>query len=425
MKRKYLFFALAVLVASCGKDKPDAGRCNTFIADYLYGVEYDDYDFDACKEFFDGQYISSGAGCSEVRKGRFVGRNLDWFINGNAAAVIKVNGKPGVRYASIGIVGCFPQFSNELAKDGGPSDIYRYLPFKTEDGVNEKGLYVGVNVVPTGETSFDKSTWDHGHYGHGAARTNPAAGEAYAVNYLPRILLDRAASVAEAKDIISKINWTDPINYPDKDQTQSFHWLISDAGHSVVLEFIDNKPFYSEAESISSPSFGTIMTNFSNGLWEAHIMQNSGIGYERYDILRDNYDDAPESFDGIAGLMKKVWYSKYYTTSLDTPEQIWMSEFAGVEPFNFSATDLYQQFDVLKDPDVRYYLGLFFGGFKDKVDWYTDDCVYWSSTHTSVYDLSTQTMRVLVHEGMDGMSSFYEASLAGSHFAKPLELLRK
>lgn len=57
--------------------------------------------------------------------------------------------------------------------------------------------------------------------------------------------------------------------------------------------------------------------------------------------------------------------------------------------------------------------------FKDTSTWFTDDCELWFTTHTSVYDIKSQNLHVLVHEGLNGMKDFYKASLS-SKFAKPL-----
>lgn len=67
---------------SCGRQ---ADRSNTRITEYLYGVEYDDYDFQSGIAYLD-KFKPVYAGCSETGKGDFVGRNLDWFINNDASA---------------------------------------------------------------------------------------------------------------------------------------------------------------------------------------------------------------------------------------------------------------------------------------------------------------------------------------------------
>lgn len=408
--------ACCLALSACRKnDDPDIrGRYNTVIADYLYGVEYDDYSFDDCKAFFDSLYIPSDFGCSEVRRGNFVGRNLDWYINRNASAVIKINHTDS-HFASIGMVGCFPQFNNDVAKTGEYNEVYKYLPFKTEDGVNEHGLYVGVNVVPTGETSFEPSTWKYGEYGHGARYTNPTASLTCCVNYLPRILLDRARNVTEAKEIVRSINWTDPRDYPHKGESQSFHWLICDADSSCVLEFMDNVPVFTESSDTNSPSFATVMTNFSNCLWKTGVLQNNGIGYERWDKLSKNYCLYELSFEGMQNLMRGVWYSKSYTEPVGSP-YYWMTE---LSTDAYPAQKLYKHPELMNNPTFRKLVETRRDQFADKSSWYTDDCELWFTTHTSVYDLDSKTLHVLVHEGYSGMKDFYEAGL-DSHFKKPL-----
>lgn len=403
------------MFVSCNKNKNK--RCNTVISDYLYGVEYDDYDFDSCRMYFDKQYNPSGA-CSEVRRGDYVGRNLDWYINRNASAIIKMNHTDD-HYASIGMVSCFSSFTNDIAKSGEYNDVYKYLPLKTLDGINECGLYVGENVMPTGETSFDSTTWEPHKYGHGASHTHPGASLTCVVTYLTRILLDKASSVEDAMRIIDEIDWVEPVNYPHKGETQSFHWLICDAHRSVILEFMDNKAHYVEASSITEPGYGTIMTNFTNSLMESGMMQINGIGYERYDILHDNYknyDAYPDNFEGMQNLMKQVWFSNTYTIPIDSKD-IWLTEFASD---NLPASFLYHNYDILLDPDLYSALQQEVNGFKNKMGWFTDECAYWFSTYTAVYNLTSLKFRVLAHEGRSGMKSYYEASFS-SHFAKPLE----
>lgn len=338
----FLLLFLCIALNGCGKWGTEEAPCNTPIADYLYGVEYDDYDFEACVQYFNEQYIPSDAGCSEVRRGNFVGRNLDWYINNNASAIIKMNHTDN-HYASIGVVGCFPQFNNDLAKTGKYDDVYKYLPFKTEDGVNECGLYVGMNVMPTGETSFDMSSWETGKFGHGAHGTNPSSPRTFSVNYLVRVLLDKAGSVEEAKEIIDSINWTEPVNYPHPGETQSFHWLICDADHSMVLEFMDNVPVFTETDIVNEPSYATIMTNFTNALMKEGVMQITGMGYERWDILHDYYKYFDESFDGMESLMKLVWYSFTYTIQAGS-RYMWLTEFSNPD---FPAEKLYKNTEIM------------------------------------------------------------------------------
>lgn len=408
----------SVIVASCaggaGTVAVDNG-VNTRICDYLYGIEYDEFNFSEAKKAFD-RFNPAAAGCSEVRKGDFVGRNLDWNINMEASAIIKMNATKD-RYASIGMVGCNPLFTEDLAASGKYDPVYEVLPLNTVDGVNENGVYIGVNVMPTGETSFDKSSWKSGEWGHGAAYTNPESEMTYCVTYLVRVVLDRAESVGDAKEIIESINWYEPYGFPSEGHVQAFHWLICDAATSCVLEFIDNKPFYTESSRVSKPSYATVMTNFTNRLmYEQGLMQTSGAGYERWDTLVDNYDDAKGTFESMENLMEKVWYSKCYTLPYDSHE-LMLTEFSGQE---YPSYYLYKHYEYEEDALLIRKMDSLRERFNDKSNWHKDDTEFWYTTHTSVYSLSGREMEVLVHEGYDTQKSYFRASLAGSTFAKPL-----
>ena len=253
--------------------------------------------------------------------------------------------------------------------------------------------------MPTGETSFDKSTWDYGKWGHGAANTNPGAKKSYIVTVLSRVVLDNAHSVAEAKEIIESINWYEPVNFPHKGESQSFHWLLCDSTTSCVLEFIDNKPCYTETTEVNKPSYATIMTNFTNKLMaDKQMMQDGAQGYERYDVIKDNYDATPATFEGMQDLMKKVWFSLSYTKDLKDPG-FFHTDYANNAAIK--ASEVYNNPDVLKNEAFVKEVENGKANFADKSQWHKKDCTLWYTTHTSVYDLENKTLRVLVHEGLD------------------------
>lgn len=419
-----LFFSvfLCFVLGSYEKKLPDTPQIilptivNAPIADYLYAIEYDDYDLEANIDHTNKAYFPGYAACSEVRKGNFVGRNLDWYMNNDAAAIIRMN-HTGSHYASIGMVGCCPDFSNALAKSQEYDDVYKFLPFNTTDGVNEKGLYIGVNVMPTGETSFDPSTWESYAYGHGAAHTNPSSSMHYSVYYLVRIVLDRAGSVEEARKLIDGIDWSEPVNFPAEGYSQAFHWLICDANQSVVLEFMDNKAVYTAAPSINEPSLGTIMTNFTNCLMEKGIIQKCGSGLERWDILNENYASTPESFEGMQELMEKVWFSNTYTID-PSSHDFWFTEWYDL---GYSSAYLYKNYELCENTEFCDMVRKNLSAFNNPAYWHADDSPLWYTTHTSVYDIKSKTLTVLVHEGRDGQLKYYPASLDGTPFPKPLD----
>lgn len=412
-----LLAALACLVVSCdftGNTTPD--RVNTVIVGNLYGIEYDDYDFDAAVKYYEKHRPSEPQpACSQVRKGDFVARNLDYYINRNASAIIKMN-RSEHRFASVGVVGCSREFSSELAASGKYAQIYEYLPLRTADGINENGVYCAVNVMPTGETSLDKDSWCSGEWGIGAAFTKPGAEHTYCTMYMVRFVLDNATSVEHALQLINDVNWYEPIDYPHDKQSQAFHWMLADKDTNCVIEFMDNRLVVTYADNLREPSFGTVMTNFTNACRKNGVWQDHGQGFERYDILAEGYPDTPESFDGMKSLMQKVWYSKYYTTPVESPD-FWLSE-ADVE--GFEAWKLYHHPEYKGDPFILGAIAAERLMWADKACWFTDDTILWFTVHNSVYDIREKKFDVIIQEGMFDMKDYMSFDL-NSSFKKPLK----
>ncbi len=418
MKKNTLIFliAAAVMTVSCNQG-PE--RANTKITEYLYGVEYDDYDFSRGVKLFE-RYVPEAAGCSEVRKGDFVGRNLDWYINNDASAVVKVNNN-GERYASLGVMGCATVFDTEFAANGEYADIYGILPMFTVDGVNENGVYCGVNVMPTGETSLDSTKWETGAWGRGAAFTNPESDKTYCVTYLVRVILDNAESVEDARQIVEGINWFEPCGFPKEGSSQAFHWLVCDSQTSMVLEFVDNKPCFIETENVSEPSMATIMTNFTNTVKEqAGLIQTTGCGYERWDILAAAYPGAEESFQGIQNLMKNVWYSQFYTKDAGD-DNFFMTDFS--TPQRPSAF-LYGNREFQRTQEWAELVAKSKAEFENPDNWHSAGSPLWYTTHTSVYQLSEKKLHLFLHEGYDNQDKTHIFLLEESRFVKPLEFGR-
>lgn len=425
MKKSILFAVTLLLLAGCHKPENPEPRCNTKIADWLYGVEYEDYDFAALVDLMSELYEPETAACSEVRKGNFVGRNFDWFINDQASAIIKIDAKDPAhasdleyvntaRYASIAVVGNCALFTKDVAESGRWNDAYTLLPIYVMDGINEKGLYVGINVAPTGETSFDPSKWESYAWGLGAAYTNPSSPYKYGDGLLNRFLLDHAASVDEAVELIKKVNWYDLVGIEIPDAAQSFIWMISDAKKNCVMEFIENTPVFLITENVAEASTSTVMTNFSNAIYKEGIIQDSGSGYERFQTALDYYPSTPATVDGMRSMMKRLWYSQVYTTKQKTPG----FRYSDIIPDGVSMRDFFNDPSLKDNQDIVDYIDIAQQQFVSREDWHSPDNLLWYTTHTSVYDLEAKTLSVFLHEGLDGDTRWYDFSQSAS-FAKP------
>lgn len=216
-------------------------------------------------------------GCSTLsaagKKGGYLfGRNFDWE---NCNAMI-VSANPENGYASVSTVNTdfirAGGFDTSKLPDQIQAIIGLYAPL---DGMNEKGLAVSVNMIQ----DSDMISQDTG-------KTDITTTTAI------RLLLDQAATVQEAIDLLSQYDLHASMG-------MMVHFAIADAaGNSAAVEYIGN-----EMSVIETPA----VTNFYLTEGEKY-----GIGteqsHERYNILLDRLDtettmteiDMRNALDGVS-----------------------------------------------------------------------------------------------------------------------------
>ena len=160
-------------------------------------------------------------GCSTLsvqntEGGYFFGRNFDW----NTCDALVVTSYPQDGYASISTVnlGFIRQgagMAGGLLNDDMMTIAALYSPL---DGMNEKGLCISVNMIQDG-ASISQDT------------DKPDITTTTAI----RLLLNQAATVEEALDLLGQYDLHASMNY-------MVHFAIADAaGNSVAVEYIDNE----------------------------------------------------------------------------------------------------------------------------------------------------------------------------------------
>lgn len=143
------------------------------------------------------------------------GRNFD--LEFSPGMMVRTAPKDG--YASISMVNlAFIGYGEDkLPEDLASSVVTLAAPFAPLDGVNEKGLAVGVLLIDTEATHQETDRVD--------ITTTTAI----------RLMLDRCATVEEAVDLLTRYDMHASGN-------RSYHFQIADAsGESVVVEYIDNE----------------------------------------------------------------------------------------------------------------------------------------------------------------------------------------
>ncbi|WP_343209810.1 linear amide C-N hydrolase [Anaerolentibacter hominis] len=205
-------------------------------------------------------------GCSTFRAqtpegDSIFGRNFD---NAYAPAMLvhtaPKNGYESISMVNLSFMGYGEDYLPDTVKDRILALAVPYIPL---DGINEKGLTVGVlqlNVEPTNQDT-----------GKTDINTTSAI----------RMLLDKAADVGEALDLLQQYDMHSSAN-------SCYHFQISDAaGRSVIVEYVDNVFTVLEEETPYQAC-----TNFF--LAEGDFF-NIGGGQDRYQILMDGLKET----DGV------------------------------------------------------------------------------------------------------------------------------
>ena len=162
---------------------------------------------------------------------RLLGRNYDWDVPSTYYLVFT---DPGNGYASVSTVDLvfFDYHHAESPDHSGNQAVLRTLPYFPFDGMNEKGLAIGMNAVPGAQPSYDY--------------TKVTIGELQLI----RLVLDYAGSVNEAIALIRQYN----VRMEDP----PVHYLIADSsGHSVIIEFVNGN-----MEILENTDHWQVTTNF-------------------------------------------------------------------------------------------------------------------------------------------------------------------
>ena len=359
-----LLLAAGLFSACQSKGDGNVAQQPTKVADYLWEVTIDQY----CDTIPNGIIASIGSdfNCSAVRNGNYYGRNLDFFINETAEAVVHVPAKEG-RHASVG-VGSISQCTDSDYAKGLSPDLLNLLPWMMLDGINDAGLFCNVNVAPYAD-------------GGDQPGTNPGKPDLYSV-FMVRALLDNCANVDEAVEFINNHNVI------GKEMGGfNLHFMVGDPEKNVVVEFINNQAVVQEQY---------IMTNFYVNLPELTPL---ACGVERYSILKENYAEGGESMEGMRNLLKRVRYSQSYD-----PETapFWNSEYV----VNDRSAYFLPLDSVMADPGVQWQIANF-KHFKETGEYKLEDHL-WYTTHNSTYDIKERKLWLTIHEQYE---QYYEFKL--------------
>ena len=310
-----LIFSLLVTLGALAENQEELLKSMniTKVEDYLYTITMEDYDYDYALQRFETLFKAAG-GCAAIQNGELRGRNYDWTYDDQAYFVIYTPAKEN-RHAVLGVAGSVAALTAETVDSGEWSEGYRSLAFATLDGVNDAGVACNILVVPSGEAGITSGS-------------NPGAEDLPAV-MLNRYVLDYAGSVEEAIELLANRNVYMPHTQA---MDQEFHWMISDAERTVVVEFVNNEMVVLEDEKIATNFY---LYNFDHS---GETLPRIPEGIERYRLIEAGYEStATES--GMMAMLQSLNYSQCY--DLQTVP-FWYSEYSGgsLDSTNFGDPDL-------------------------------------------------------------------------------------
>lgn len=376
------------------QDMPNAYAEIYKIKDYLYFAFYNALDYRYAKEYFETKRIPPvTSGCSAIRNGDFFGRNFDWNYDDNVEIIVSVPSGNN-RFASNGIASAFVDFNDTTVGSFKYNELFKIAPFKIVDGINEKGVTITTNVVPT-----DKGV---------NTETVPKVElrETICSTMLPRYVLDHFSSALEAVEYLRDY----VAIYPPKTLTDTgyeSHYMIADETSTFLLEIIDNAVVIVEmtAGSNSTLDGKTYLTNFylsdvvfnedgkvytpetSEGDLnpeDFNLITAHGCGLERYNLIVDNFDSC-NTKEGMRELLTALFYTNSYNED-ETP--FWFTEFVGIN--NLTVKSPPEDFAEVVASAIEKYShrtrteGEYFGT--------------WHTVHSVIYDIKERKMYLITQQ---------------------------
>ena len=253
-------------------------------------------DYDYAEEWFKNNYDNYGGGCTAVAKvndagDTIIGRNMDLNISNKAAYILRTDVKDC--YKTVGLMYTFRDYApdyKDVKENGLPEEFSKVLPFLSDDVLNEKGLYVEVNMR-NGEF------WPDGKAKFSCSGTNPNSDERVYMFALPRYIGEHCATVDEALEYVKGLD------VYSQDGYWNYCFIIADkTGRYGLLEFAQNKVLWHEGQQAQA--------NFYVDK-EMNEIESFKTGIGRYNKVMEGID-AVKTEDDMFKLMDSVSYFQVY-----------------------------------------------------------------------------------------------------------------
>lgn len=324
-------------------------------------------------------FCGNASGCSCVVKNlddgdTVVGRNMDFYISNKPAFIVRTAEKNRYRTTGIAYYNDYIPDSESLRKHGLPRIFHVMLPLFCQDVMNDRGLYIEVNMRYS-EVDED------GNLKFISTHTNPSSRERTCIAGLNTRIAQNCATVDEAVEYIKSLDLYSPSS---PEMNWNFCYILADAnGKYGLVEVADNKVYYQEGQNAQ--------TNFYVAR-ELYSRQQMKCGVGRYEKLMQGLPQVKSEGD-MFKLMDSVSYSQSYNYEKCTFDA--RTEFIGEKPG--------WTYDYLMDEKNQAEVIAYMKSESERFSGYTreelkDDGSFWESSYTTVANCSRKTMRVRFFE---------------------------
>lgn len=334
----------------------------TKLADDLYFIKYSSNELNYQKTINDFNliYDNTATGVldtdlnisSTIIKNSLMGRNLSDYLNNTVTFVVKTESGNG-KHSVLGIS------SYNITKSDAESRVYtkkyEYLPFLLKDGINDAGLRVAMNAVPTGDNGKTTGT------------NQLSSGNKICMLMLVRYILDNFDNVDSAVAWIRNAKIYAP--YTNSIQ-QEYQFIIGNSEKTMCVEFHNNACSTSDVTNTYFTNFYYINTDFSGTLPDSTAHSK---GLERYKLIDNIY-----SISTVMDMLDEVDPSNLHLLS----ELDWCSDYNGTfrEYGDLTTSSVAADYeDIISDTENAYANG---------------DPTAIDTKYTAIYDLSDKSVTI-------------------------------
>lgn len=343
--------------------------------DLLYGAKFSALDYEFAKAYFKTHYAPVVGGCSVVRKGNKIARNLDWYYNNEVEFIVETDAGLN-RHASKGFIGTISALTKDVVAQGVKGDIAKILPFRMTDGINDAGLYASINVV---NADSAMAIADEG------TTPNIEQRDEVCLSMLVRYILDNFSNAMDACNYIRDYVRVYAPMSAQEGKTDAQILVIDKSGGLYVLAFRGNNTLLLNEE------FKGVLTNF-------RLINTKLTGAGRYAIDGSNIEDYGQGIEraNIAldmlptANIEDIIFALHYTSAYEQDSE-WLTEFTGIEGATIHDTDKLR--DIQRRARDKYLVTT-----RDKSD-------IWHTTHSVIYDLNSLSATYKTQEINDGNST--------------------